>query len=155
MRSRGKQVFKRISFFALLLIGTAPITGCGSSSSSSDEPLPKATYIDESSAICEKTLEEEQGALAELSQGNPGQINSAEQKKFFEEELFPRIAGAVDQLRELSPPPQDEAAVERYLRELKAGLQRAEEDPMVFASGKVFSQANSEARSIGLRNCVF
>jgi hypothetical protein len=126
--------------------------GCGGSS---DQPLTKAEFVKQGSAICKKAEERRGKIIAKLAEAfNPHGDVPAQQAKVITASL-PTYEDMKTELEELGPPKQEAKKVEELLRAMEKAAERASADPhTAIVSNVQFRQANKLAEEVGLKACV-
>ena len=133
---------------ALALSLSAALTGCGGSD---DETLTHDEFVTQANKICADGSAELEEATAAI-----GDAPTDEQiASFVTDTLVPNIDDQKEAIDDLSPPEDDEAAVEEMIDALGDGLDTLEDDPMaITASPGPFEAANTAATDLGLTDCA-
>jgi hypothetical protein len=135
----------------LFLIGI-PITGCGSDDS---EPITKAEFKQQASAICAKGEKERIAAIEASGKQTGGSVDAENEriKVLIRDELVPIVQRTYDEISELGAPEGDEKAVAQFVASFEKGAQELERDPTRAYEENVFVPANSVAEEYGLTAC--
>jgi hypothetical protein len=115
---------------AMGIVVACLIAGCGSGSETTSGPLTKVQFIQQANAICTKVAEEKNAALAEWKGEFPGGVKeiSVHYNDGLKEVLGPWMEREASELETITPPKQDEAVVDRMIKNLsKAGQTLAAE----------------------------
>jgi hypothetical protein len=160
-------VIKRliVPLFAVLVIGLVA-AGCGSSDDSttgstdggetSTASLTKAEFVKQGNAICKVGNEEIDGEFEKFAEENGLNENKEPTEAQFEEAaeefLLPTITRQVEEIRALGTPEGEGEAIEAFLDNAEAEVEKVEGDPSLLGED-AFNAVNEEARAIGLTVC--
>lgn len=135
----------------VLLTSGLVAAGCGGDD---DDALSKSEFLKQGNAICKKGDRAIDGAAKETFSSDQ-QPTDTQITKFAEDTAIPEIQTQIDDLGDLTPPSADEDTVNAILDEAQAGLDKAKDDPTIFASGNdPFEKANRLADDYGLTECA-
>lgn len=134
------------------------IIGCGSSDSGGETSasLTKSQFQEKVDQMCRKRLEEKDAAVkAGLKELPPDELSNPSSKALEEigQRTLPPIEMLAEELSELPPPANDEAAVENIIGKLEAGLDRAQADSSLLVETDPFQEAGAAAKAYGLKAC--
>jgi hypothetical protein len=139
---------------AVLLSATAAacilIAGCGDGG---NDHLAKAEFLTKGNAICKKGTAQI-SAASEKAFASPSQPTKQETAAFAKQTLVPKVQSQIDQLRDLSPPKNDEAQVKAILDQAQFALDKVKADPLLLVQVSVFEKANNLAKDYGLTACA-
>jgi hypothetical protein len=137
--------------------------GCGSSSSSSSSsssdsstaatvtgPVTKAAFVAKANAICVKGTIQTEKAGSSLG-NNPTEQEAA---VAVPAKFVPAVQAQIDELKALSPPPGEEAAVTSMLDLAQSDLDKIKSDPKLAFETKTFADFASIAHAYGLKSCA-
>ena len=133
-----------------VIVGAAVLAGCGGGS---DDRLTKEEFLEQGNAIC-ASGNEKIGHAAETAFSSPDNPSQAEIVSFATETIVPTVQDELDQLRDLSPPKEDEEDVAAILNELQTALDKLRSDPALAAEGAGFDEARRLAQAYGLAACA-
>ncbi len=148
--------------FALVAAAVAAVllvAGCGDGeSSSAASSISKEEFVAKADAICKRGTKRMEAGLADfLTDGGKIQKPSqADNEEFVVTVLTPSLRQEIKELRALGVPDGDEEKVEAMIGSLEEGLDTAEDDPAVVASGStdiVFGIASRLAGEFGIEAC--
>ena len=148
-------MFKRYGCaIAIALVAAGAGAGCGGDDD--EEALSKAEFIEQGDAICKKAAAEgEKEADAMFADLGPNEEPSDEQlTTFVEDVLKPNVEGQLNDLRDLTPPEEDEDTVNAVYEKVETGLAKLEDDPKTILSDEdPLSDANQAAEDYGFKEC--
>jgi hypothetical protein len=147
---------RKASIFVLpCLIAAALLAGCGggddSSSTSTQAALSKSEFLKQGNAICAKGNQATNKIANQTFTQN--QQPTQAQLQQFTTQVTPIIQGEIDGIKALGAPAGDEQQVNAILDDAQSALDKAKQDPSVFANGDPFKKANQEAKAYGLTAC--
>jgi hypothetical protein len=131
----------------LALAAGLGLFGCGGSD---EEPLTKAEFRKQATAICEESRQERYEMADALS--SKGEPDKKQLKKLIQEEYIPSFRAMFNELRELNPPEAEAEQFETVLANLEAATDDAEAN---FGQTKSLFAASQEAEKMGLGACGF
>ena len=127
--------------------------GCGGDDEEgSDEALSRDELIERADAICASGDEE-----IRAESGSEPQQDFADVKKIVREIVVPGLRDEIDQLRDLTPPPEDQGAYERFVDTLERGVDRLEARPSEVRFGRAYRtirDARRQADALGMTSCA-
>lgn len=139
----------------VLLTGALLVAGCGGDDDdqgAGSPPLSKEEYIAQGDAIC-TAGDEELVAEAEERFGSAEEAPPrAEQEAFISEIVAPGFEQQLEELRELSPPEEDQEQIDALLAALEELADAAANDPGAVIDGE-FTEASRLAREYGFTAC--
>jgi hypothetical protein len=130
--------------------------GCGSSSSGASTaatvsgPVTKADFVAQANAICVKGTQRTEKAGQSL--GNSP--TEAEAAVAVPAKFVPAVQAQIDELKALSPPPGEEAAVTSMLNLAQSDLDKIKSEPKLAFETKTFADFASVAHAYGLKACA-
>lgn len=143
----------------MAVLATALVTvSCGSSRDdevvlpgprSPTGPLIKTDYIRQANEICRAA----DAAIVERtnSVGQPGLSGSADESKALVDAIAPIAEQAMSRLKNLTPPPEDRALLQRVTEPMQQTLDRARREPGAFVNP--IRQVDPELYQYGLTGC--
>ena len=134
---------------AVSLIVVSVLAACGGGS---EDRLTKEEFLTQGNAIC-SSGDEKIGAAAESTFGS-SEPTQEEIGAFASETIVPTIQDEIDQLRDLSPPKEDEDQVNAMLDEAQSALDNLKANPELATQGGGFEEANRLAKDYGLTACA-
>jgi hypothetical protein len=147
----GKRLAAVLATIAAVVLIAA---GCGSSD---DESLTKTEFVKEGRAICVKVVKDLTAELKAFGEELKGKAATPKQMgEVAEDVVFPGLRVELEQLRELSPPANEEEKIAAILSQVEAGIQAGAKDPANFllSSNAEFSQGREMAERYGLQECA-
>jgi hypothetical protein len=151
------QTYKQPTLALVAAVIFLGLLGCGSDDSV-DGPtsLSKAQYLKQGDQICKKRLKEKdatvKAALEESDIASGGEV-SKQLEKEVADDIVASFQKITKELDELPVPAKDQAAAEDLIREIKAGLKAAEENPVAALQKDPFEKAAEAARAYGFTTC--
>lgn len=141
---------------------TSSAGGGGSSEDTiSTAPLSKAAYQEKAREICEESRatylkEAEKALFAAQGEGEP---RKEIELRLIGEMLIPQMEQRMEKLRQLTPPPADEAKVDKILSAVEEVIEKAKADPAKFAQEQAtfkrpFEEASNLAKGYSLSLCA-
>jgi hypothetical protein len=148
----------------LLLVAALAVAGCGggndnaSTSTTPGAELTKAQYIAAADKVCKATTDKINAAATKLreSANKTGTIAIPRVTKFLTETSLPSYEAMLAQLRTLTPPKQDEKAIDGLIAALAGAIDTAKADPTKYSKNDApdpFDDANSRAIDYGMKVC--
>ncbi|HET9154319.1 MAG TPA: hypothetical protein VFN85_09420 [Solirubrobacterales bacterium] len=138
----------------LLALSAAAITvaGCGSTSSSAPETLPKAAFLHKADGICERAGNEQTVKAAAYLEDH----QNAKEADLVVPAGIPPLEKELKELRDLGLPQGHEDEAEAFLAEVEKGLQALKEEPSSALSPKTnpYKKANELGEKLGLVDCA-
>jgi len=138
---------KKVWVLLAMAVGLGLI-GCGGSDDA--EPLSKAEFKKQATAICEKSRQERYDKVDALPKNV--QSNKQELKKLIQSEFIPSFRAMYDELRELNPPEAEAEEFEKVLASLEAAIDKTESN---FGETEALFGANQKVEKMGLAACGF
>ena len=140
---------------------TLALAGCGSkdagaagspTSPTTAAALTHADFVTKANAICQAGNAKVDAAAKNFADPqNPTQAEIIDATKNV---LVPTFSDELDQLRALTPPPEDAAKVTELESELDKAISAANADPVAALGGNAFAKANTLAGQLGLTVCA-
>ena len=147
-------MFKRYGCaVAIALVAAGAGAGCGGDD---EEALSKAEFIEQGDAICEKAAAEGEKQADEMfaDLGSNEEPSEEQLTTFVEDVLKPNIEGQLSDLRDLTPPEEDEETINAVYEQVETGLAKLEDDPKSILSDEdPLSDANQAAEDYGFKEC--
>ena|SRR6188768_338991 len=129
------------------------LSSCGDDDRTSSD-ISKSEFVKKANSICAQGLKEKdavvQAGLEELAQQKKQSRASLEELADEVLPTFHRLAGKLDSL---PIPSGDEEKVNRFVEQLEAGLQEADENPSLLIDQDPLREAGATARAYGLQAC--
>jgi hypothetical protein len=141
----------------VLFVVLACLSGCGGDGqTSSSESLTKAQFIKRASAICRSEEARKTRALRSASGRGKNYLNGSRRdlERLISEAILPLYAEMIEEIAELSPPPEDAARVERIVSRYERKLAEAEANPGRQIVDDSFTEVNQLAASYGIEDCT-
>lgn len=141
--------------FAILLsltvIGALAVAGCSGSDDSSDA-LTKTEFIAQADEICKGASDSLKDAQTELG----ADATKDDYVAFINDTYLPELKDESSALKELTPPSEDEGAVDEIIASLDDGIDSIESDPEILlteGADDPLADATEQAKTFGLEVC--
>ncbi len=135
-------------------IAIALLAACAGCGGDDERPLSKAEYINQGDAICRKASAEFDKQLKEKFPDNVRNPSQEQVATLIDDVVKPSIEGQLSDLRDLTPPKDDEETVNAIYEKLETALAKVDADPkLLLARDDPFASANQEAQAYGFKEC--
>lgn len=161
MKSIAKQI---ISGLIVGLVAVFLVTGCGDSSSATEEPpqdkpIAKAAFLKQANRICKATIDKVVAGILpvlEKEEKKPGSDRAAVEVKLVSTVAVPELRAEVEKIEALGSPPGDEDQVSAILDSIVELIEKAEENPeTLVGTNKAFAKPANLAERYGLSTCPY
>jgi hypothetical protein len=144
----------KVAISGPLLLGLCLLAiGCGSGdeTASAAAPLTKPQFLKRAKAICQAELQKKEEFLTSTfeKKGKAPLDASPSELEDVASGVFKVYSEMLSRLAELTPPPDDQAKVEKFMGEWESTLKEAEADPSIVFN-EPFEEANEAATRYGL-----
>ena len=142
---------------ALLVAAMALLSSCGSGddgSATASEPLTKAQFIKQASAICASEETRKKEAIESAREGGIAGANKKELAQLVADAILPLYEEMIGEMAALNPPVKDEATVNHIIDQYEKTLKEAEAKPSVLVVNDIFLKPNLVAEKYGVKNCT-
>lgn len=139
-----------VAVAASTIAAAGAVAGCGAGS---DTRLTHEEFLSQGNAICaEGNKQIEEGAGPAFA--SPDKPTVTEIRTFAETVVLPNVRDTLEQLRELSPPEEDEARVEEILAAAQEAVDKVESDPASLVDDDGFDEFDHLATAYDLTACA-
>ncbi len=152
---------------AVLTIALVALAGCGgdgdenaatTTPARSGAPLTKAQFIAEADKVCMATTAKIAAAATKLRESakKTGTLPVRQVATFLTKTSLPAYDAMLDDLRALTPPEDDEKAIDGLIASLAGAIDTAKSDPVRYSkngSPDPFDDANERAIDYGMKVC--
>jgi hypothetical protein len=150
-------------FIAILAVGSVACgllaAGCGGGDASGDQPIDKATYIEQANAICKRAsgkLAAELTSISSREEAKPNYDYTRTQIVIVNQALVPILENELKELRALGIPSEAKKDVEAFLAASQKGIDKTKANPAVVPAGHApFLASEVPATKFGLKECPF
>lgn len=161
---------------ACLAVAAVLIGGCGSGDSSSNAdataaaggetkgtttvatgPLTKTEFVKEANRICRQGLRKKDTALSAALNNLPAPHGESSRRvagKIVVLAILDVYGEIIDQLAELTPPKEGEAAAKLIVQKYETAMQGAEKDPKSASEKNPFQAGDEAAEAYGVTSCI-
>lgn len=129
------------------------LAGCGDDGDDGGNRLSKAEFLEKGNAICEEGTQEIDAA-GQTAFASPGHPTQQETAAFAEQTVVPSVQSQIDQLRDLSPPEDDQAQVTAILDQAQVAVDGVRANPQSLGQETDSAKANALAKAYGLTACA-
>ncbi len=152
-------IYKKMRVHASLLVvaGIAVLlVSCGGGSD--DEPaLTKSQYVKQANQVCKEGLHEKDQKVKAVAEqkGQEALADPEAAQSLIEEAVIPTYDSTIEELKELTPPVNDEETIAKMIGKYDSAMQATKSDPAAAFEKNPFAQADKSAAGYGLSSCVF
>lgn len=149
---RGKRIIGAVLAGATL----AALVGCGSGEATSSEPLPKAEFVKQASAIC-KGIEARSTEAYESASKKGKKFLTGSNKELAElvaTAALPLYEEIIGELAALEPPAKQQAVWDAIIRRYEKALTEAEADPAKQLEQDTFTPVTGAVEKLGIKGCT-
>jgi len=140
-----------------LVVAVLGLYGLGCGGSDEATAISKSDFISKGNKICAETVADQTAAYERIGKEVAGKELTPDESRAKEHEFVEAVADTVDtmidEFEELGVPTGKQETVDKMLSEYGQGAEEARESPQLFLSGKAFSEADQQAKAVGLNKC--
>jgi hypothetical protein len=140
-----------IALFIAAAFAAALLTGCGSSSGSS-EPISKTAFLKQGNAICKQASKQREEDLKAATEDSDGSGGSEEMADLVDVALE-SVEEMADELSDLNPPAAQKKEAEALVKELEKEIEARKAAPDEPVTPTSFKAANHTAHEARLYAC--
>lgn len=149
-----------------MLLALVAVAGCGgdgdkvasTTPAGGGAPLTKAQFIAAADRVCKSTTDKIESAATKLRESaeKTGTLPVRQVASFLTKTSLPAYDAMLDDLRGLTPPKDDEKAIDGLIAALAGAIDTAKSDPVKYSkngSPDPFDDANKRAIDYGMKVC--